>query len=389
MQFRILSSDEIRQDAARFNDQWRRSRVALPTARAEHVLHWHKAFGREKSPLQAAVVEHDGVWLAALAFTLQQVGPFQIAELPTNPWQPSGELLVDEALATPETFGVLLEGLRSQNVSIFDLGIVLPGTNRWQALVHCLEQCKVPNCIVPRFEVALVDAASDWQAQNKTWSTNHRKRVKRNQKLLEANQLEVCFHSLSSNRESIALLDEMWRLEALSWKGEQGDAVAGDAKLVDFYREQALLLAEAGDDEVSSHVAILKRRAQPVAAMYYWLAKNVCHLWKTGYDPAFAELSPGSLLLQEVLRSHIERGDVRLFNLMGEMSCAHASFATRKFAVARLLFAGNSGLGCAAVAAYRALRRLRGRPSWQGGEISEPWPISQAQQSPGELSLAR
>lgn len=389
MQFRILSSDEIRQDAARFNDLWRRSRVALPTARAEHVLHWHTAFGSKKNPLKVAIVEQDGLWLAALTFTSRQAWPLRFAELPTNPWQPSGELLVDEALATPEAFGVLVEGLRSQNVSIFDLGIVLPGTNRWQSLVHCLEQSKVPNCIMPRFEVALVDAASDWQAQNKTWSTNHRKRVKRNQKLLEANQLEVSFHSLSPNRESIALLDEMWRLEALSWKGDQGDAVAGDAKLVDFYRAQALLLSETGEQQISSRVAILKQRSQPIAAMYYWLAKDVCHLWKTGYDPAFAELSPGSLLLQEVLRTHVERGDAKLFNLMGEMSSAHASFATRKFAVARLLFAGNSGLGCAAVAAYRALRRLRGRPSWQGGEISEPWPMSQAQQSPGELSLAR
>jgi CelD/BcsL family acetyltransferase involved in cellulose biosynthesis len=312
-----------------------------------------------------------------------------VAELPTNPWQPSGELLVDENAITPQAMDLFVRELRSLKLSLFDFGITLPNSSRWRFLVDALSRQAVTPAIAPRFEVALVDGAADWHAQSASWSTNHRRRVKRNQKLLDTHHLQVEFHELRADRESIGLLDETWRLESLSWKGAQGDAVAHDSKLVDFYREQAMLLSEAKNESVSSLVAVLKRDQQLLAAMYYWISKEVGHLWKSAYDPEAADLSPGSLLLQEVLRMHIERGDCRLFNLMGEMSPAHASFATRKFDVARLVFAGNSGIGRAAVGAYRVIRRLRGKSAWQTGALSEPWPLSTSSSSPAALSSVR
>lgn len=389
MQFHVLESDDLRREVTRFNDLWSRSRVALPTARAEHVLHWQKAFAAGGSRLRAAVIEDQGQWLAALAFTERRRGLIRVAELPTNPWQPSGELLIDEEAITRQAIDLFLNGLRSLKIAILDFGVILPNTERWRTIIDSLACQKAAHCIVPRFDVALVDCAANWQTQSATWSTNHRRRVKRNQKLIDANHLKVQFHTLGADRESISLLDEMWRLEALSWKGAQGDAVAHDSMLVDFYREQAVLLSEASNARVSSHIALLKREDQPLAAMYYWKSKDVCHLWKTAYDPTAAELSPGSLLLQEVLRSHIDQGDCRLFNLMGEMSPAHASFATGKFEVARLLFAGNWGIGRAAVAAYRAIRRLRGKPQWQPGALGEPWPLSTSLSSPAEFLVSR
>lgn len=389
MQFRVLSKDELRRESARFNDLWARSCVALPTARAEHVLHWHEMFGSNAKRLQNAVVEQDGRWLASLAFVQSRIRPFHVAQLPTNPWQPSGELMLDEDCDTRQAIDLLLTGLTSLKVSVFDFGVILPGTMRWGCLFEALASQDVAHCIAPRFDVALIDCARDWQVQSQTWSANHRRRVKRNQKLLDASDLEVRSHTLRADHESLALLDELWRLEALSWKGHRGDAVEGDPKLVNFYREQAALLSEASSEGITASVSVLRRRNQPVAAIYYWQSKDVCHLWKTAYDPAAAEFSPGSLLLQETLRQQIERGDCRLFNLMGEMSPAHASFATRKFDVARLIFSGNCGFGRAAVAAYRAIRHLRGRPAWQPSALSEPWPLSTTSAAPVELTPSR
>ncbi len=389
VEFCILGEDELRLESARFDELWERSRVALPTARAAHVLHWQAKFGDQRQPLRTVVVEHEGKWVAALAMAPGKIGPLSAGRLPTNPWQPSGELLLDEESDCDRAIDSLIEGMLSLKLSLFDFGIILPGTKRWHSFFAGLKRRSLVHSIAPRFEVGLVDCARDWQAQGSSWSPNHRRRVKRNQKMLDSRELSVEFLPIGESGQNLALLEILWRLEAKSWKGEVGGAVEHQPVLVEFYRNQAMLLAEAKSDDVSANVAILRREGEPIAAIYYWLAKGVCHLWKTAYDPASSEISPGSLLLQEVLRTQIESGDCRLFNLMGEISAAHASWATRKFEVGRLLFHGDSGIGRAAVEGYRAIRRLRGRPEWRAGEMSEPWPRELTANAPLEFADCR
>lgn len=385
----ILSKDELRRESTRFDELWERSRVALPTARAAHLLHWQEQFGDKRQPLHAIVVIHDGRWVAALPMTAAKFGPLSFGRLPTNHWQPSGELLLDETIECDRAIDSLIDGLLTLKLSLFDFGIILPGTNRWNCFIAGLKRRRLAHSISPRFEVGLVDCSRDWQAQASNWSPNHRRRVKRNQKMLDSSELSVEFHTIGDRGHNLAMLEILWRLEAKSWKGEVGGAVEHQPSLIEFYRNQAMHLAEAKNDQISANVAILRREGQPIAEIYYWLAKGVCHLWKTAYDPASAEISPGSLLLQEVLRTQIESGDCRLFNLMGEISAGHASWATRKFEVGRLIFQGNSGMGRAAVAGYRVIRRLRGRPEWRPGEMSEPWPRELAASAPLEFADCR
>lgn len=376
MRFAAIPLEEFSANATRFNALWQASRVSIPTARAEHVSHWAKAFLKRNQSLSALIVEDAGVWVAALPLLSHQRWPLRTANLPTNPWQPSGELLLDESCDQIQVVETLLDGLQSLQCSIFDLPIILPQTGRWQALITALARRRIAHSVVPRFEVGLMDVAADWKSQNAVWSVNHRRRVKRYQKRIDDSpELSFDFHRLDGAPQSAGVLEAVWRLEAKSWKGDRGDAVANHPDLVNFYREQSSLFTQTTSEEISAHVAILRHRAKPIAAIYFWNAKEVCHLWKTAYDPAAADLSPGSLLLQEVLRRGVENQTCRLFNFMGPMSGAHSSWTTRKFGVGRLVFHGNSGAGRAAVKLYGAIRRLRGRELWKQGSIHEAMPL--------------
>jgi CelD/BcsL family acetyltransferase involved in cellulose biosynthesis len=371
-----LSIEEFRSNAARYNALWRASRVSIPTARAEHVLHWAESFLGGKQSLSAVVVEDAGEWVAALPVIDRRGGLLRVVDLPTNPWQPSGELLLDESADVKRAIETLVDGLQSLRRSIFDFSIILPQTGRWQSFLRTLERQGIGYSVAPRFDVGLMDVCTDWKSQSGWWSANHRRRVKRNQKLVnDSPELSFDFHQLNGSAESAGVLDALWRLEVKSWKGEQGDAVLNNPDLVQFYRLQASLMSTTDANDVSAHVAILRHQAKPIAAIYYWIAKEVCHLWKTAYDPAAAEWSPGSLLLQEVLRRGVGTQGCRLFNFMGPMSGAHASWATRRFEVGRLVFHGRSGAGRAAVKLYGAIRRLQGRATWKLGDICEAAPI--------------
>jgi hypothetical protein len=388
VQFRVLGENELRRESMRFNDLWDRSRVALPTTRAEHVLKWRQAYC-DSGELLTVFVEQESVLVAALVIVRDRLGPISIGKLPTNSWQPSGELLLDESQDHEQSIDALIAGLQSLRLTCFDFGIMLPGTRRWRLFLEGLKRADVAHAVAPRFDVALVDAAASWQDQAKAWSANHRRRVKRNEKLLQSSELSVDLHSLEPRLQNATMLDILWRLEAKSWKGARGDSVEQRPALVEFYRQQAQLLSEAHRENISARIAILRHNAKPIAAIYSWLSCDVCHLWKTGYDPDFAQISPGSLLLQEVIRAGVETGECRLFNLMGEMSAAHASWATRTFEVGRLLFQGNSGVGRAAISAYRAIRRLRGREEWRATSISEPWPLELSVNAPVESAACR
>lgn len=100
------------------------------------------------------------------------------------------------------------------------------------------------------------------------------------------------------------LLDTAFDVEAKSWKGETGTALAHDAHRAVFYRQYA----EAACVEGILRICFL-RIGDRVAAMQlavehgggFWLLK-------VGYDSRFAACSPGLLLMRDTIRYAVEAG---------------------------------------------------------------------------------
>jgi CelD/BcsL family acetyltransferase involved in cellulose biosynthesis len=100
------------------------------------------------------------------------------------------------------------------------------------------------------------------------------------------------------------LLDRAFEVEANSWKGDAGTALAHDAHRAVFYRQYA---------EVACVEGILRicflRIGDRVAAMQLAIEQGGGFwLLKVGYDARFANCSPGLLLMRDTIRYAVEAG---------------------------------------------------------------------------------
>jgi CelD/BcsL family acetyltransferase involved in cellulose biosynthesis len=95
------------------------------------------------------------------------------------------------------------------------------------------------------------------------------------------------------------LLDEAFAIEARSWKGREGTALAVDEERGAFYRSFSASAAERGE----LRLAFLKLGGRRVAMQLGVEWDSRLWLLKIGHDEAVKRCSPGMLLLLEVVRA--------------------------------------------------------------------------------------
>lgn len=108
------------------------------------------------------------------------------------------------------------------------------------------------------------------------------------------------------------VLDDAFAIEASSWKGRSGTALAEDASRAAFFRRYALLAAERGILRVSFLRVGDRGAAMQIAIECggaYWVLK-------IGYDEEFARFSPGMLLILATLQAALDC-ELRSYELLG------------------------------------------------------------------------
>jgi len=100
------------------------------------------------------------------------------------------------------------------------------------------------------------------------------------------------------------LLDQAMAIEAKSWKGEAGTALAYDARRAEFFRHYVRQAAEAG----ILRICFMHIGDSPAAMQIAVEQQHGFWLLKIGYDAAFASASPGLLLMRETIRYAADAG---------------------------------------------------------------------------------
>lgn len=95
-----------------------------------------------------------------------------------------------------------------------------------------------------------------------------------------------------------ALLDTALAIEARSWKGDTGSAVLKQQDLQRFFRDMLANYARDG----CVLIALLKSGPTAIAMQICLLAHARLWLLKIGYDQAYGRISPGHILMNEVIR---------------------------------------------------------------------------------------
>lgn len=107
--------------------------------------------------------------------------------------------------------------------------------------------------------------------------------------------------------------EEFLSLEVSGWKGRRGSAMLADRYQAAFAREAVNALAER--DLVRIHALDLDGTA--IALLVVFVQSGEAWTWKTAFDERLSEFSPGTLLMLELLKTHLEDP-----NILRTDSCA-------------------------------------------------------------------
>jgi len=101
-----------------------------------------------------------------------------------------------------------------------------------------------------------------------------------------------------------AFLDELFALHAARWQRRGMPGMLADDVIQQFHRDVARRMLEAG--ALRMHRLLLGDR--PIAVFYGFAHHRTVDYYLSGYDPEFEKLSPGTVLLCEVIQSAVREG---------------------------------------------------------------------------------
>jgi len=349
----IASIAELRRQAVRWDDLWRRSNVALPTLRAEMIALWMEHFA-PGAPFHAVAVEDAGRWVAALPLVGRPAAGFPAGWTVGNPWSTAADLLWDSSsLGDVETGAALVEAAGRLPWPLLWLEGIPLESPQWQALRAALRRAGTPTACRFAWNAGRIELDGDWPAQQRRWSRAHRRKMhSRMERLAARGDVTLDFLDRLPPQETSAPLHEAMRVEDAGWKGAGGTSILHAPEIHHFFLCHARLLALWNQ----LALAILRCGGRAIAFSYGMAAKGVFHSLKVGYDPEFAAYSPGQLLRCRLIERLCGDPAWRGLDFVGPMSEAQAHWRPRAYPVGRLMVAPRGWIPRLTLWAYRRWR---------------------------------
>lgn len=258
-----------------------------PHARHRALLAWKTVDGRDKLV---------GVWSFAVGRPRRSMLPIQTIVIPTY---------VHGYLATPvidrdcldETLDAMLEGVASERKlpKIITLDVMDVGEPTYEALVRVLTARGTAPCLFDQMRRPKLASDLDGKAYlEKALSSSTRKKLRQHRRKLSEKGALVS--TVATEPEAVRqALEEFLAMEMSGWKGRNGTALASNEGDAAFMRGAMVKLAEHGSAAVHS----IYLDGKPVSMQLVARAGGAAFTWKTAYDEAFQDFSPGMLLLED------------------------------------------------------------------------------------------
>jgi CelD/BcsL family acetyltransferase involved in cellulose biosynthesis len=275
---------------------------APPFLRPGWFIAWQKGF--DQKPLQI-LTARAGRRLVGVLPLYRRGGVLRSA---TNEHTPMFAPLAEypEAL---DALAVRLFELGARRTSLFFLGSNDAGTRaiREAAAAGGFRSLEQPLQSSPY--IRLTDGFAEYEANLESKLRSELRRRRR--RLEERGPLEL---DVSDGGEALeARLEEGFEIEAASWKGAAGTAIASSASTRRFYRELASWAAQQG----LLRLAFLRHDGRPLA-FDFCLETERCHyLLKTGYDPAQRKIAPGIIMRREMIERAFALG-IERYEFLGD-----------------------------------------------------------------------
>jgi CelD/BcsL family acetyltransferase involved in cellulose biosynthesis len=348
----LTSIADLRSSASAWDDLWWRSETTWPTVRAELLAQWLEKFAADEK-FHALVVEENGHFVAALPLISGRLAKIlSVGSMTTNPWMPCGDLLLDPTADIEQTLSRLLSAAADLPWPLLWLNDAAIDMPRWRAVSDACRHVGISTVKRPRFQVAKIEIADNWETFKKGLSHSHRRAMVKSEKLLnDVGDFRLEMLSQLQPEEVHPWLEKVFAVEDSSWKGESGSSVLRAPGMSDFFLRQARQLAAWGQLEI----ALLLLDGHPIASLFGFSAKGVYHAHKIGYDPKYRQYGPGQMLFWKILEQLHAQGNWKAIDCIGPLTEATSRWRPKTYRIGRIALAPKKLLGRAALQAYRCL----------------------------------
>jgi CelD/BcsL family acetyltransferase involved in cellulose biosynthesis len=209
---------------------------------------------------------------------------------PTN-WHTAlyGPVAVDE-----QALRAILNGIISQRARRIDLSFVDVGDPVARELRELSGSQYYVERTIMRSPYVRIDG--DWESYWQGVSGKLRQTVRRcSRRLAEIGAVSLEIESGGERLDE--LLAEGFEVEASSWKGRSGTAIASQPRTMRFYTELAHWAAARG----LLRIAFLRVGGRALAFHFALESQNSYYLLKPGYDEEFRKAGPGTVLTQKMI----------------------------------------------------------------------------------------
>ncbi|HVX41503.1 MAG TPA: GNAT family N-acetyltransferase [Gemmatimonadaceae bacterium] len=186
----------------------------------------------------------------------------------------------------------------------------------------------------------------DWDGYLQSRTAHVRQEMRRKRRKLEkAGRVEYAV--TSTPRECATAINDIFAIEAKSWKQDEGTSFATEVGVSAFYTTLARLAAERG----WLRLYVMSLDGAPIAHVYGIVHRNEYLALKTSYDQSFRELSPGSVLFEFAVRDACEQG-YTAFDMLGIEARWKNDLATDARRLASACLIAPASLRCQSCRSY-------------------------------------
>ena len=244
-----------------------------------------------------------GVWAFAIRRPRTSPLPIRVLAVPSYAQCYLSTPVVDRN-GLEETLDAMLDGIAGdpQLPNIIALDMVGADGPTHDALMRVLAQRGSLPCVFERSSRPKLASALDGKAYlEKALSASTRKKLRQHRrKLADKGTLTSV---VASEPDAVRrALEEFLAMEAAGWKGRQGTALLNSDADAAFMRGAVGALADAGCASIHS----LYLDARPVSMQIVARSGPAAFTWKTAYDEAFQDFSPGMLLLEDYTAAFLQ-----------------------------------------------------------------------------------